>query len=89
MCEFLETVTLALVKTAMQLSSHACPAEKSGVWIVGMRWHSVAFGDRLAMGSLPSLVPLIMQLLAVSTETPLSGVGCSCRSGVEWSCWQD
>ena len=48
----------------------------------GILWHSVAAGDRRAMGRLPLLAPLIVHLLAVSTDIPFA-VGCSSSSGVE------
>ena len=41
MSEFLVMVTLMLVKTAVQLPSHACPAKKSGVYIDQMEQHMV------------------------------------------------
>ena len=75
-------VTSLFVNAAMQSSSHACPIENSGDWMVGILWHSVAAGDSWAMGRLPLLVPVIVQLLAVSTDMPLT-VGCSLISGVE------
>ena len=78
----LEMVTSLFVNTAMQLSSHACPIENSGDWMVGILWHSVAVGDSCAMGRLPSLVPVIVQLLAVSTEMPFA-VGHLLTSGVD------
>ena len=56
--------------------------ENSGAWMVGVWWHSVSVGDRRGMGRLPLLVPLIVQLLAVSADIPLA-VGCSSSSGVE------
>ena len=56
--------------------------ENNGAWMVGMRWHSVAAGDRRGMGRLPLLVPLMVQSLAVDTDVP-SAVGCSSSSGVE------
>ena len=77
-----EMVTSLLVKMAMQSSSHACPIENSGDWMVGILWHSDAAGDSWAMGRLPLLVPVMVQLLAVSTEMPFA-VGCSLISGVE------
>ena len=43
-------LTSLLVKMAMQLSSHACPIEKRGDWMVGILWHSVAAGDNWVMG---------------------------------------
>ena len=75
----LEMVTSLLVNTAMQSSSHACPMEKRGDWMVGI---SVAAGDSWAMVRLPLLVPVTVQLLAASTDMPLM-VGCSLISGVE------
>ena len=77
-----EMVTSLLVNTAMQSLSHACPMENRGDWMVGILWHSVAVGDSLSMGRLPLLVPVMVQLLAVSTDMPLV-VGCSLISGVE------
>ena len=52
--------------------------------MVGILWHSVAAGDSLGVGKLPLLVPVIVQLLADSTDVPLV-VGCSFSSGVEVS----
>ena len=56
--------------------------ENSGAWMVGIRWHSVAVGDRRGMSRLPLLVPLMVQLLAVDADMPLA-VGHSSSSGVE------
>ena len=78
----LEMVTSLLVNAAMQSSSHACPMENSGDWMVGIRWHSVAVGDSRVMGRLPLLVLVMVHLLAVSTDIPFA-VGCSLISGVE------
>ena len=50
--------------------------------MVGILWHSVAVGDSWAIGRLPLLVPVTVQLLAVSTDMPFA-VGCSLISGVE------
>ena len=50
--------------------------------MVGILWHSVAAGDSWAIGRLPLLVPVMVQLLAVSTDVPFA-VGCSLISGVE------
>ena len=52
--------------------------------MVGILWHSVAAGDRCGMGRLPLLLPVMVQLLAVSTDIPLV-VGRSFGSGVEAS----
>ena len=66
----------------MQSSLHACPMENSGDWMAGILWHLVVVGDSLAMGRLPLLVPVMVQLLAVSTDVPFA-VGCSLTSGVD------
>ena len=50
--------------------------------MVGVQWHSVAFGDDRAVGRLPLRVPVMVQLLAVNTDIPLF-VGCSPMRGVE------
>ena len=76
-----EMVTSLLVKIAMHSSSHACPMENSGDWMVGILWHSDAVGDSWGIGRFPLLVPLIVQLLAVRTDIPFA-VGCSLISGV-------
>ena len=77
-----EMVTSLLVNAAMQLSSHACAMENSGDWMVGILWQSNAVEDSRAMGRLPLLVPVMVQLLAVSTDMPFA-VGHSLISGVE------
>ena len=77
-----EMVTSLLVKMAMHSSLHACPIENSGDWMVGILWHSDAAGDSWAIGRFPLLVPVMVQLLAVSTDIPFA-VGCSLSSGVE------
>ena len=77
-----EMVTSLLVNTAMQSSSHACPVENSGDWMVGILWHSDAAGDSWVIGRLPLLVPVMVQLLAVRTDMPFAA-GCSLISGVE------
>ena len=77
----LEMVTSLLVKMAVQSSLHACPIENSGDWMVGILWHSVAAGDSWAIGRLPLLVPVMVQLLAVSIDVPFA-VGRSLSSGV-------
>ena len=77
-----EMVTSLLVKTAVQSSSHACPVENSGDWMIGILWHSDAVGDSWVIGRLPLLVPVMVQLLAVSADIPFV-VGCSLISGVE------
>ena len=50
--------------------------------MVGILWHSVAVGDSWAMGRLPLLVPVIVQLLAVSTDMPFVD-SCSLTGGVD------
>ena len=52
--------------------------------MVGIRWHSEAAGDSWVIGRFPLLVPVMVQLLAVSTDVPFA-VGCSLISGVEAS----
>ena len=79
-----EMVTSLFVNTAMQSSSQACPMEKRGDWMVGILWHSVAAADSRAMGRLPLLVPVMVQLLAVRMEIPFA-VGCSLTNGVDAS----
>ena len=76
-----EMVTSLLVNTAVQSSSHVCPVENSGDWMVGIRWHSDAAGDSWVIGRLPLLVPVMVQLLAVSADVPFA-VGRSLMSGV-------
>ena len=58
--------------------------EKRGDWMVGILWHSVAAADSRAMGRLPLLVPVMVQLLAVRMEIPFA-VGCSLTNGVDAS----
>lgn len=77
-----EMVTSLLVKMAVQSSSHACPVENSGDWMVGILWHSDAAGDGWVIGRLPLPVPVTVQLLAVSADMPFA-VGCSLINGVE------
>ena len=77
----LEMVTSLLVKMAVHSSSHAWPMEKSGDWMVGILWHSDAAGDSWVIGRFPLLIPVIVQLLAVSTDIPFA-VGRSLMSGV-------
>lgn len=50
--------------------------------MVGILWHSAAVGERLGIGRVPLLVPVMVQLLAVGTDMP-SAVGCSLSGGVD------
>ena len=65
---------------AVQSASQACPTDRSGKWIPGTRWHSVA-GFGRSSGRLPQEVPRMVCLLAAVIRMP-SGVVISLANGV-------